>query len=338
MQWIPSEDGSFGVVSRNLIREIAKKQLQLPWVGAVSARLDGPDLPGGWQFLLFYVWELTALHQNRIGRLQNVHRIVGISRHVARILESYGIEARGGQLGVDTDVFRPLKERRPGQHFVFGSVIAANSRSGLDILLEGFRLAFGNRRDVLLKIKLYSPPEPRLVKYIESFGVNVEVMDCFWNWSEEQMCEFYNSLDCFVYPTRTTAWGMPLSEACACGVPCIVTDYSAPPEFIDSEIGWLLPAKEVEVDWDYCRKMAQEHGWIHHWPEEGYLKEVPKWAEPDKETLAQLLQDAVDSPELIQQKGQFARQKMVNNFTWAHSLEKILQALEIESHLSISGG
>ncbi len=330
MQWIPSEDGSFGVVSRNLIRELKKRRIQLPWVGGISARLDGPDLPPGWQFLLFYVWELTALHEDRIGRVQNIHRIVGISKYVADILQHYDIPAEPGQLGVDVDLYRPVPGLKPEKPFVFGSVIAANARSGLDILLNSFQAAFGGSKDVLLRIKLYSPPEPRLAAYIESFAVNVEILDCYWDWTEEQMRDFYNSLHCFVYPTRTTAWGMPLSEASACEVPSIVTDYSAPPEFIDSQIGWLIPAKEVEVDWEYCRSMHKEHGWIHHWPEEGYLQGPPRWAEPDADALAALLQQAVKYPEQVRLKGQLARQKMIQQFTWSHAMDRILKAINFE--------
>ena len=336
MQWIPSDDGSFGVVSRNIIRELQKRRTAIPWVGGVFAQLDGPDLPPGWRFLLFFVWELTAIHRGRFQRLQNIHRIVGISRHVVHILERYGIEAVPGQLGVDVEQYRPLPHLKPAKPFTFGSVIAANSRSGLDVLLEGFKLAFGSSKDVLLRIKLYSRPEPKLVDYIHSYGIHVEVLDHFWDWTEEQMCEFYNSLNCFVYPTRTTAWGMPLSEACACEVPCIVTDYSAPPEFIDPEIGWLIPAQEVEVDWDYCRKMHVEHGWVHHWPETGYVNGPPRWGDPDVEALAGLLQQAAQNPDWVMQKGKLARRKMMEHYTWSHALDRILQAIELPEALNVA--
>ena len=42
--------------------------------------------------------------------------------------------------------------------------------------------------------------------------------------ADEDMNNFYNSLDLFVFPTQIEGYGMPIAEAMACGKPVITLD------------------------------------------------------------------------------------------------------------------
>ncbi|WP_225370026.1 glycosyltransferase [Methanobrevibacter arboriphilus] len=42
--------------------------------------------------------------------------------------------------------------------------------------------------------------------------------------SDEDMVDFYNSLDVFVFPTIMEGYGMPIVEAMACGKPVITLE------------------------------------------------------------------------------------------------------------------
>ena len=49
--------------------------------------------------------------------------------------------------------------------------------------------------------------------------------------NEETLNGVYNSFDIFTLPTRGEGFGLPILEAMSCGVPIVVTDYSAHPEW-----------------------------------------------------------------------------------------------------------
>ena len=55
----------------------------------------------------------------------------------------------------------------------------------------------------------------------------------------------YQSADCFVLPSCAEGFGLPILEAMACGVPPMVTNYSAPKDFVNKENGYLLNVERM---------------------------------------------------------------------------------------------
>ena len=58
--------------------------------------------------------------------------------------------------------------------------------------------------------------------------------------SDSTLCAIYNTFDIFTLPTRGEGFGLPILEAMACGVPVVITDYSAPTEWAKG-CGELIP-------------------------------------------------------------------------------------------------
>jgi len=58
--------------------------------------------------------------------------------------------------------------------------------------------------------------------------------------SEPTLAAIYNSFDVFTLPTRGEGFGLPVLEAMACGVPIVVTDYSAHTDWANG-CGELIP-------------------------------------------------------------------------------------------------
>lgn len=67
---------------------------------------------------------------------------------------------------------------------------------------------------------------------------------CF---SEEKLSEVYNIFDIFTLPTRGEGFGLPILEAMSAGVPVVVTDYSAYPEWAKG-CGELVPPITFDAD------------------------------------------------------------------------------------------
>jgi glycosyltransferase involved in cell wall biosynthesis len=57
----------------------------------------------------------------------------------------------------------------------------------------------------------------------------------------------YNSFDIFTLPTRGEGFGLPILEAMSCGVPVVVTNYSAYPEWV-AGAGELVPPVALEAE------------------------------------------------------------------------------------------
>jgi len=65
--------------------------------------------------------------------------------------------------------------------------------------------------------------------------------------SEHTLNAVYNSFDIFTLPTRGEGFGLPILEAMSCGVPVVVTDYSAHPEWVGGA-GELVPPVVLESE------------------------------------------------------------------------------------------
>jgi len=81
-----------------------------------------------------------------------------------------------------------------------------------------------------------------------------------------------------LYPTKAEGWCLPAMESIACGVPTAVTNYSAPVDFIDETNS--RPIKNFE--------MAPAHDGVF------FKGDVGDWAVPDKDEIAQAIQDGLD--------------------------------------------
>lgn len=103
---------------------------------------------------------------------------------------------------------------------------------------------------------------------------------------ENQMREFYNSLDLYICASRTEGTPRPVIEAAACGVPIISTDVGIVPELIENnDNGWIVDrnydAIKSKLDWlsnnreilpgagrMIREKMEKDFNWeclIHQW-------------------------------------------------------------------------
>jgi glycosyltransferase involved in cell wall biosynthesis len=61
---------------------------------------------------------------------------------------------------------------------------------------------------------------------------------------EDELMWWYNAADALVYPSVYEGWGMPVTEAMACGKPALVSDVSSLPEAV-GDTGLRLPPDDV---------------------------------------------------------------------------------------------
>jgi glycosyltransferase involved in cell wall biosynthesis len=164
--------------------------------------------------------------------------------------------------GVDTQAFRPYDRDAvraqvgvPKDAFVVG-MVAANkgrpSRKGFQQALEAFRAFRASRDDALLYLHTSVSPDAAMGENIpgllQSLGIPAEsvmVADQYRMllnpFPQTTMGMIYSSLDVLLNPAMGEGFGVPVIEAQACGVPVIVTDFSAMREVCGA--GWRVACR-----------------------------------------------------------------------------------------------
>ncbi|MCA9913395.1 MAG: glycosyltransferase, partial [Anaerolineae bacterium] len=77
---------------------------------------------------------------------------------------------------------------------------------------------------------------------------------------------WYNSAECFLYPSVFEGFGLPVLEAMACGTPVLTSNVSSLPEVAEGAgmclpphepDAWMIALREANAEW---RSAARERG------------------------------------------------------------------------------
>jgi glycosyltransferase involved in cell wall biosynthesis len=290
-------------------------------------RLDAPQVvyaPGdrfgknsGRPRIGFTMHEVDRLPASWVEQANQMDELWTPSRWGARVFAESGVTrpVHVVPLGIDPERYHPGPQREEmRERTLFLSVFEWGARKGWDVLLRAYRTAFEPGDAVLLVLKIdHRAPGANPAREIAALLPHPSPpVALLYNQplSAARMAELYRSVDCFVLPTRGEGWGMPALEAMACGVPAIVTDWSAPAEFVTAANGYPLPVKRL-VPADAANRYY--HG--------------ARWAEPDGDALVELLRRAARNPDERFAKGRQAAQD-AQRWTWEHSVDTIVARLE----------
>lgn len=156
--------------------------------------------------------------------------------------------------GVDLDLFKPPTDEQKVQYkrllgfsedtIVIGFVGRINPRKQLDRTLRIFELVEKQVEDdkeliLFLHSDLNDPMKREqrdLRNLVDLLDLERKVAASEINWNEgiplDQMRYIYGAMDIYLTTTAGEGFGVPLIEAQACGVPCVATNFTTPPELI----------------------------------------------------------------------------------------------------------
>lgn len=195
-----------------------------------------------------------------LSRLRSSYHPVAYSKHAAKLFQEAGLDHHYIPHGVETKIFKPydkggkLQAKRwlkfDEEHFLIGTVAANKgwpSRKGYPELLEAFSIFHETH------------PEARLVAHTEIIDTRYNAIDLraladmygvadyvqystpyvhLIGLTPREMARYYNAFDVFCLPSMGEGFGIPILEAQACGVPVIVSDWTACAELCGS--GWKV--------------------------------------------------------------------------------------------------
>jgi tetratricopeptide (TPR) repeat protein len=212
----------------------------------------------------------------------------------------------------------PLKTTRRYRFLFVGGTIP---RKGIDVLLAAYLQTFTAEDDVCLVIKdmsigsFYSEQTAReRIAHCSARPGAPEIEYIDRELTADELAGLYAACQCLVQPYRGEAFGLPIAEAMASGLPVIVTGAGAALDYCTDTNAYLIPARAV-------RLASRSIGDIA-------TVDYPFWAEPDVDALAHFLRHVVSHPAEAQVKGAAARAYILDRFTWDHTADAVERRID----------
>jgi glycosyltransferase involved in cell wall biosynthesis len=220
-------------------------------------------------------------------------------------------------LGVDTDHFHPAIAGHPDPRgdFVFLASFEWVERKRPEMILKIFNQTFRRSEPVLLVCKIINVNRAINVgAQIAALGLRENGGRIAFLHNKElpyhELGSLYRSADCYISASRGEGWNMPLSEALACGLPAIATDWGAHAEYVHDDIAYPL----------------RTSGTVPADARVPHFRGLP-WADPDPEHLSHLLRHVFEHRDEAKAKGLRAAAEMHAKWTWGHAARRIKERL-----------
>lgn len=285
------------------------------------------DRPKGAKWIVMQPWEYTSHIKKFMEIFEQADEIWTPSTFSRQTFLDAGIDFDKVQVianGVDPELFKPtgdkypLKTKKKFKLLFLGGTIF---RKGFDVLLRAYARRFNAQDDVCLVVKDMGGEAFYKGQTAEEHIQKLQEIDdspeieyiAESDLTEEKIASIYRACDAFVCSYRGEGFSLPTLEAMACGLPVIVTDGGATDDFVDEEVGFLIPAEK--------RSIGNEIDGLELTDEAFVL-------EPDEEELAKILGAVYEDPSELKSIGMVASARARESFTWKKATLKILARLD----------
>lgn len=214
-----------------------------------------------------------------------------------------------------------------GPRFTFLFVGATVARKGVDVLLRAYADAFSPDEPVCLILKGHSGDmsydgQP-MAEEIDRFGRDpgkpaLRHLDSYL--SDEELAALYRAADTGVFPYRAEGFAMPILEAMACGLPCIVPRFGACLDYCTDDNAFLVDARRIRfrVGRDVAFNALGFREQVEH----------VDFCEVRVADLAAALRRAYDASDAERRaRGAAAARTAHERWTWDRAMARVLQLL-----------
>lgn len=194
----------------------------------------------------YAVFEGTKLSPNKLASI-NLDQIWTPSHWFKNVLIQHGINDNKIKIvpeGVDCTIYNPYGPKHPKikslSSFKFLSIGRIDERKNFNVMLQAFDEEFKN--DNVLLLVFYRGFERKQYSLLNPHKI-VEIKPN--HYSDNELAQLYRSCDAYISPHKAEGWGLTITEAMACGLPVITTNYSAPTEYLTKNNSYWI---------DFCVK------------------------------------------------------------------------------------
>lgn len=189
-------------------------------------------------------------------------------------------------------------------------------RLGTDILLEAYRKAFSAQDDVVLILKDYAPsPDPTLLQWMQNNQKGAAFIYNNQFLSKTDLIALYRSCDAQVAPFRGEGFAVKIIDGLACGLPAILPLFSGPRDYCRPEFVYPLEYKTILMK-DCLDTSNLDIG------------NRPYWCETNLNSLIEQMQTVATNADEARQRGQRAKEFILNHYSWEHAAEKLITAID----------
>lgn len=295
------------------LRELVAKQPETePTVGLLIGGLEAIQLLKAKIRIACVVFETTKIPSYYIEQIQRLDQVWVVSDWCLQSLVDQGVDRQ--QIKVVPEGVSPLSssDRKPytsNGSFKFLSVAKWEARKCQKQLVEVFKRTFSASEPVQLILHAHNP-------FISNFSIDRQL---FWHrmgrWRQivasqpvaaESLEQLYQQADVFVLPTRGEAWGLPVIEAMASGMPTIATQYSG--------ISHYMLDNPLALKVDRLVPVFDPQGYQ---PNEHY----GLWAEPCWEHLGRLMRLVFEQHEHYLRHAQIQAGVVSERYSWQRAAQ-----------------
>ena len=324
--------GSFAAVAININKALKKIGLyaepdDAEWVGTCASLGTHFKYKNKKNFII-HVWEATSMPVFVYNNGLTQNRLFGLSNQITKQWIKYGRkDVTTVYGGCDTEFWHQTRDKNPKQ-FQFCHVNSTNIRSGIDLTVHAFALAFQGNRDVRLVVKDTNPQgegSPLLAQineHIKRFNV-----DIVYHSKRESMLwlrDLYSESHATLNLLRATSFGMPLLDCSACNSLCVTGDIEPTNELVRPHYGLLLEPKGLVKLWDIIPPLEQHWGLLNCYGRFPHLED-PYISDFDVNKYAQLLQEVWKQWPIyatIDKRG-----PIVRDWSWDKSAQRLKEQL-----------
>jgi len=226
--------------------------------------------------------------------------------------------------GVNHTLFHPHARSQQPRPFRFLIVGKYEVRKSYAELFEAFGRTFGNDPGVELVMKSDyfrngDAKAQQMIAAIKSYGFDNWRLN--WGYADlTSIAEMYRTADVFLSAPRGEAWGLPIIEAAASGLPIISTMYSGHAEFLKP-----IRTSVLDVAWNLRPVDCDEYKSYYPFPDGDW----GQWAVPRIASIQQALQTARDNHADLSAKARANSTIIRSRFTWSASADQAVASLEL---------
>jgi len=227
-------------------------------------------------------------------------------------------------LGIDSEAWEFTAKKYLLDKYVILSYTESLARSGLEVLIEAFGLAFGGDDSAVLYIKDRNSTslfEEWIKSYAYAKNINLKYENRHITSVSEEL-EVFASADVHCYLNRSTTWGMTVLGGMAAGIPTISPAYSGPREYLANELtGLTVDYDMVNVDSEmaYLTGLCGMRNYF-------FPDSRAYWCKPRVESVVNALQRLRRNPELRRRLSVNGR-AIAEKLTWERSAVALSEAL-----------
>ena len=152
----------------------------------------------------------------------------------------------------DDSIYGVNRTMRNDNEKVFVTVGRLGWFKGWKLMIDSLK----QTHEIISNAKLYfigdGEDYDKIKTYIHEQGLDESVI-LLGKKAPKEIAEWLNKADVFVMGSMAEGWSTTLVEACACGVPCVVTDFSSAREMVaDGKNGYVVTGRDEKV---FSKKM-----------------------------------------------------------------------------------